>query len=232
MAKVKKPFGRRLKKYAKNMITHHVPRRFMGSPYDISDVVHDVAQLRQLINTEFKYSYQIGTDVPLDNFSTPAIYLMNGLVQGTDADNRNGRSILVKSLQCALNVEMIGTETDTKFRFMVVIDKQPNGAVATVSQILQSTGTENSLMAPRNLNNRKRFVILKDQVMSLNEGVRRVGFIKYYRKLNMHTTYNSSDTGTITDIATNALYVILWSNKTTTGRPTLQINNNIRFLDN
>lgn len=91
---------------------------------------------------------------------------MNLVPQGVLEDNRIGRKMCIKSIQVKLQIEKeeskVSPENDV-FRFMVVLDKQANGAAATAPDVLDS----NSFFSFFNLENSSRFLILYDKHMVL-----------------------------------------------------------------
>lgn len=177
----------------------------------IAKTVATTAKIAGLINIEFKQQYgNIGASAN----TTGTLALLNGMQLGTDVDDRVGRSIRIKSVQLNLINTQNASASNSIVRYLLVIDKQPSGATPNFSDILATAGNLWSSM--RNLNNRKRFVILKDQFITMNSGTNNeIGVFEYYKKLDMHTIYNNTSTGTITDIESNALYLCLISNEPT-----------------
>lgn len=198
-----------------------------------SQLVKDVYMLKSLINTEFKFRHIAGANLPLDTVGSSSYILFNGIGQGTSAFERIGRSIKVASFQLNFNVEMASGVSDTKVRVMLVMDTQANASQPVVSSILSTTtNNEIAIVSPRNLNNRKRFIILRNWQFSLNTGVRQVQFVKYYRKFGFHTAYNGNTGNTISSIDTNSLYVIAFSNQTGANSPGMTYEGTIRYIDN
>ncbi len=190
----------------------------------LDKVVRDVSRLSGLINTEFKKIDTVNdSTIP----STGFIRLINASVVGDDFTNRDGRQIRIKSCGVTFTMIMDSVPLDSQLRCMVVIDKQPNGILMTIAQLLD-TSTVSSF---KNLDNRKRFVILKDEVLTLSQSGENNTHLKWYKKIDMKTVYDSSNTGSISDITTNALYLVMISNDTPTG-PRVICNTRVRFIDN
>lgn len=159
---------------------------------------------------EFKV---IDVDISGAANSAAQLFLLNGTQRGSDINNRIGRVITIKSIQ--LNFSHYATDAtglDQTHRFLLVYDKQANGVVPAIADILLAS----SPWAPRNLNNRNRFIILWDQTTSvcgnvaagLANGNLRIADKKYYRRHNLKTQYNTGDAGSIADISTGSLYFI------------------------
>ncbi len=205
-------------------------RRYANNRYNftygnvLDKVIGDVARLKGLVNTEFKV-----LDTPLNGAvtSTMIVQLLNGMIIGDDFDERDGRMIRIKSVLIKFKWFQNQSAVDTAFRVMVIIDKQPNGVLLTVAEILLSS----SMHGMKNLDNRKRLVILMDKVFTMSITGKQNGFYKWYKKLDMKTVYDASVAGDITDISTNALYICFMSDEPTNA-PTIHRTMRIRFIDN
>lgn len=184
-----------------------------------------------LLNPEFKMK-EVYSSATVN--TTPTISLLNGLTKGDDIGNRDGRSILMKSLNLQATIIVNASTTIGSFvRCMVFIDKSPSGVSPTYTEILDTSTITQPILAQRNLNFRKRFVILRDQLIEVSPGSGGKGLycFNYYKKLAMHTIYDASDAGDITDISNNALYFLTVSNEGV-NTPTVTLCSRVRFLDN
>lgn len=192
---------------------------------DTSWLVNKVAQLSSLINTEFKTADTAGTSTLT---TVPIIALLNGLGIGDDFNNRDGRQVRWKSVEIKIQF-LLSTAgpIEDMVRIMVVIDKQPNETLMVIADLLDTT----TVQSMKNLNQRKRFVILLDTVIELSLAQRTNAFWKYYKKIDMKTIYDSSDTGGITDIETNAFYLVLFCTEAVNGIVS-ERTTRMRFIDN
>lgn len=172
-------------------------------------------------NTELKLFdtapavYQVNT--------TGSITLLAVPVTGADYNARIGRKIMLKSIYCrgygyqetvASGISPIPNQA----RFMLVADMQPNGAVPSITDILNTADSISQL----NLNNRDRFRILADKTFVLGPvayvstatqsaaiaGAPGPFQVKLYKRLNLEMIFNSVNGGTIADIASGALYAV------------------------
>jgi len=163
----------------------------------------------------------------------PATYNVNttGIVQaicmptlGSDMNNRIGRKIELRTFQCKGWICIANAQAQPPTvsevaaqccRFMLVWDTQPNGAIAAITDILQ-TATPASML---NLNNRDRFRILKDKMFALDpflfdtatskaSATNQIKCIKWFKKLSLETVFNATNGGTIADIASGALLAV------------------------
>ncbi len=210
-------------------------RRYSGKNISYGDVFSKVAddaskalaigtKLMGLINTEFK-SIDIATTGVIS--STPTITLLNGLAVGDDFDERDGRQVRFKSIQISIGSTMHATPLDTEIRIWIVIDKQPNETTMVFADYMDNPNSTSF----RNLDQRKRFVTLYDEVQLLSVGRGTTMLNNWYSKLDMITVYDASVVGDITDITTNALYLILFSNQAS-NTPSVARTIRVRFIDN
>jgi len=96
---------------------------------------------------------------------------LNNIAQGSNANSREGRKVVVKGIETHLN--FLQTPTDTAahtaqtIRVVTYLDKQCNGDSPLFSDLFAGGGTygQNNLY---NLDNAQRFVILDDYVIELN----------------------------------------------------------------
>lgn len=184
----------------------------------------DVSKLMGLVNTEFK-SHNIINNILAG--TTMNVTLLNGLTKGDDLANRDGRMIRAKSIWIRQCFTISPLATSTFVRIIVIIDKQPNETLLTIQEILHSSSIE----SPKNLDSRKRLIFLYDRVFVLTQNSGTAIYDSFYKDIDMKTVYNDNNTGTITDIETNALYLATFSNEganqATVGRFT-----RLRFIDN
>jgi hypothetical protein len=116
-------------------------------------LIRDVAYLKSLVNTEFK---QVNTSRSFAQDNSGTVTLLNALIQGDDYDNRGGRMVRFKSLEMRYIMTQHASATNTQVRNILFIDKTPSGSTPQILDLITAV----SLTAPRNLDNRKRFVIL------------------------------------------------------------------------
>ncbi len=131
---------------------------------------------------------------------------------------------------------------DQRGRFCIVLDKQTNGTEIVATEVMETSGTDDTL-AFRELNNSKRFTVLKDVTWNLknsyanmNEGSINLFangevsqqfnyYIKFKKPIRVHS---SGVSGTVTSIFDNSLSVIGIANGSTA---TLSYQARIRFTD-
>lgn len=149
--------------------------------------------------------------------------LFNPII-GADMDNRVGRKTTLKSIQIRAKVAPLqaqvlptgaGNFPASIVRLVLVWDSQPNGVLATASDILRV----NNPLANLNINNRDRFKVLWDKNFTFDPfsnapttfqytGCGKVSTVfKKYKKVNLETIFSTS-LGTIADIRSGALLLL------------------------
>lgn len=169
------------------------------------------------------------TSVPstLGTASGTGFTLINGLQLGTAAYQRIGNKIAMKSCYWSMtfglnSINTIATATSgtpqVPVRMMIVYDKQTNGSLPAVSDLLSdkvgiTNGTARAIdvNSPNNLNNKDRFIVLCDKRFVLSAQGTGSRVIKKYKKLSTSVTYKSGATvGDVTDITSGGLYVLIY----------------------
>lgn len=177
---------------------------------------------------EFKAIYSTADDVTAYNAGAGRLVLLNGCNQGDGLSSREGREIRIRSVQINIQHRYSNASAPTTFnaplRCLLVLDLEPHGATPVLSDILRITDGQAYDEAPRNLNNRSRFVILKDTTYSEeaydNAGagtlpiVHNHKFVKY-KKLNFDMVFNANNNADITDIIKGALFLCFYNREAT-----------------
>ena len=181
----------------------------------------------QLNQGEFKSVDTAG--VIAMNTAPGVVVLLNGIARGDDINQRNGREVTMKSIQ--FTHQTSGGAADSFCRFLIVYDRQSNGAALTAAMVLNLA----DVVSPRNLENRKRFKILHDRLYTVETAANPMSLKcgKFYRRLRHPITFNTGNAGTVADIATGSLYLIaLGSNAAGGNASQFSYTCRIRYLDN
>ncbi len=150
---------------------------------------------------------------------------LNLIANGTGESQRIGRKSVIRKIgvryQMLLPAEAsTASECSDVLRLIIYIDKQANGAAATVSQILSGT----NFMDFNNLENKGRFTILMDKYhpISASNGFQTsssagttgeaIRFHQWHKKVQVPISFNST-TGAITEICCNNIGVLGISQK-------------------
>lgn len=162
--------------------------------------------------------------------ATAVITPLNLIRAGSSFFNRVGRKIEMQSLRIVLEVEPLRSITaDDYVRFMIVYDRQTNGALPAIADIIQTTdqagANTTTPLSGINLNNRDRFVILRDHRLQLpslqvaagvvsnlgpqDQATRNFIFDDYIKLKGLVTQYKQdSAPAVIGDIATGSLLFV------------------------
>jgi len=172
--------------------------------------------------------------------ATAVITLLNGLSQGVDETGRIGRQVNMKSifLRGEVNSNSSSSGSGT-IRTMIVLDQEvPQSSGSGVTMSITDFLVSNQVQSQNNLNNRKRFKVLWDDIQNLagyatNSGCPTSISLYYYKKIDITCEFNSNDNGTITDFTKNAMYLITYcGGDMAVQNPQSTINTRIRFTDN
>lgn len=185
---------------------------------------NDIQRVKSMVNVEYKTSLQVFSNVVTP---TGVVQALNILQQGSNDNDRDGDSVRFKSLTVRMNWNQNASALNTRLRWLIVIDKQPNGALATITDIL----TAASPRACRNTNNMKRFVVLSDEMTTMRVDTETAAsHWNWYTTLDMKTTYDGN-AGTIADITTNSLLFVCFSDEVTNS-PQVVVDFQSRYIDN
>lgn len=173
-------------------------------------------------------------DVPLtsvDADSTGSFNLLNGTIPGDNLQNRDSRKIQMRKalIRGVLRFDKAGTTPiDDVVRIILFYDRQSNGAAPAIADVLRNvdsagTTTTSSLSAVQ-LANSARFLILRDEMwhMPITDATNAItgrllgdvpskgSSFKWFVKLpNLETHYNAGVAGTVADITTGALFLLV-----------------------
>jgi len=181
------------------------------------------------------------TNVP----ETGTISLLNPLGQGTSVVTRIGQKIVIRSIDLRVRVSGApNSATPTVYanmiRVLLVWDNQPNGTLATPSDIIEDLTAGTGVIAPQQKIYITRFRILWDKKFMLtnlvgaNSPTEKVNDMdQYYKKTRLQVGYADSNNGDITDIITGAIYLLAVGQHTAAANQgILEYFSRIRFYDN
>lgn len=173
--------------------------------------------------------------------ATGTIALLNGMAQGTTASTRIGRKICIKSVQVQGTIEAGSTICLARTKVCLVYDKQSNGVAPSWQDVFDNSTAlgANSPQAMRNMSNADRFTVLWTDVQSV-VGTETAGqvtdksylTIDHFRRCDLETHYNAGVAGTVADIQTGGLFLMMCSDEPSgTSAPIGSFTVRIRYTD-
>lgn len=185
--------------------------------------------------------------------------LLNNITLGTDATQRIGRKVQIKSIRLLVNPKVqissqttqtaagpppidttVGVAQPQTVRIVLVWDKQPNGVQATSTDVFVDMNATTGSSAMMQLNNRDRFVIIADEKRTLAPFGNAATVFDIYKECDLTTIYSSGpNPQTISSIASGALYAFFLGDYPEVGQATqnpyaagaLDAQCRIRYLD-
>ena len=153
--------------------------------------------------------------------------LLNNVTLGTDATQRIGRKIQIKSFRVQVNASLDpavngtqiadGADFDTAMspvglsqtvRLVVVWDKQANGVQAMSTDVFVDMNGWNGSTSHMQLNNRDRFVILADERKTIGPAGNNAVSFDIYKECDLTTIFTRGPSPQdISSIASGALYL-------------------------
>lgn len=111
--------------------------------------------------------------------TNPILSNSGGIVQDATASGRIGSKVAIDSISCRLTLAVHGNAASALYaqptvRLMLVVDKQPNGSLAAIADILKAPQASPTTPNPdystwsRNLSYSTRFTVLYDKVITIN----------------------------------------------------------------
>lgn len=164
------------------------------------------------------------------------LQLLNGCAQGTTLYTRIGQKIILSKLvlkiviQSVANGAVLQTNNPGQCRVMVVYDAQPNATALTGATLSTNLLKDNtSIGSPQSLDNRERFKVLIDKFHHFGTfSFPATGLFgppaatttattdnsnyyhgKFKKNLKLDEIFNGNTAGTIGDIQTGALYLLV-----------------------
>ena len=130
---------------------------------------------------------------------------MINIARGTDISERVGREVVIRGIEMRGIVKPKTTATEQQTcRVQIIIDKEPKGAVATSQDINSTTG----VMGMYNLDNRKRFITIFDDIVDLApyaQGQSKT--ILFKKRLFLPVVFGGTNYGDIRDIQENTILI-------------------------
>lgn len=156
---------------------------------------------------------------------------LNCIQQGATVAQRIGNKVMIKSLH--LKVSMISAAAvQACVRFMIVYDRQPNGAFPAIADIL--TDQPAAVATPYgglNIANKSRFQVIRDSFLTFDPAQSQVHNVNIYAKGRWESEFGTN-AGNIGDFRTGSVLLVAFT--TFLGGGNVQISNGscrCRFYD-
>ncbi len=182
-------------------------------------------QLKKLINVE---RHTLDVDAPSTQSSTGTMTYLCAVAQGDDQENRQGRSVRLKSLESRGAISSAALSTATQLRCVWFIDKNNQGVAPVITDVMKSDNVAS--IRSGLADNLSRYKILKDQIYRFSDGSNHTVNVKFFRKMNSHLKFSGTSAAEAS-AGQGSIWLYTVSNEAS-NVPTLSFTNRIRFIDN
>lgn len=150
------------------------------------------------------------------------IDLVSGIAQGDDNNNRSGNVVTARSLEIRADIWGNGLDlfNGVVVRALLVQDKENTGTAPTVADILQVTGTTQSVVSPYHVDHLPRYNIMMDRVLTFkaHNSLTATTYIpdrhQLIKKIRLNSKLHFTANGA-TNVYKNALYLVFISDSAT-----------------
>lgn len=146
-------------------------------------------RVKSMVNTEYKV-VDNNINFLVEN-ATYNIQYITGIDQGDDMNQRNGRSVLMKSLSLQMRIYLGSVFNHSVIRLVLIRDNTCQSAIPTMNQIFTSVSGDQAinsfrqvLSAPTN-----KYTILWDKRINIDADYKDEVFINKYFHINKHIKY-------------------------------------------
>lgn len=201
-----------------------------GASKVVNKLKKDVKILKQndVKNYKVKHQSPSSLSASITNVA-PVIFCLNNMTQGTDETNRIGAKVKMIHLEMNLHLYRVSTLSNIPVlvRVMLVREITTLGSLLSLSQLMNSATPPPYDVRNNTTRDAKRFKVLSDKTFVMGPKVNSTAstfhyngngpmnkIIKWNKKLNFMTNYIRGNTGTVSDIDTNALHLIIFTDST------------------
>lgn len=183
-------------------------------------------RVKSMVNVEYKLK---DVTASTTTSSAGAVVHLSPIAPGTDANERDGISVKATKLFVRGDISMNASAATSAMRIILFIDKQFNGALPTVAQILATA----SVVSPLNITTTSadRFKILSDKVFTLSNNGTQSRIVKMYKRLSNHIRFDTSGTSPPTGCLDGQICMLHISNEAT-NVPSFVYYSRLRYVDN
>ncbi len=163
---------------------------------------------------------------------TPAVFSLVSMAKGNDQNEREGNEIAVTQIYFNSLVKISAAAANTSLRYVIFNDRQPNAVATTATDLFEDNTVTDRMVSAINPNGKYRFQIYYNKLvrLTISNGNAQCKFFKRFKK-PIIIRYNNLDNGTVADIETNNLQIMVFSDEAT-NVPTITHSVRISYIDN
>ena len=202
----------------------------LNTALDMSSKALRVASgVAKLVNVEKKFNNVAASAQPMSTTST--FVALSGIPQGDKQTERQGNSIKAYNNHLRANITMNPSATASTVRVILFSDRNSNGTVPSISDLLQTAGGASAMVAQLNPDYAGiRFQVYMDRNINFSINGDRVKTIEKFMKYSKHIKYIGT-TAADADQNGNSLWLCYLSTEST-NVPSITYSNTLRYLDN
>ncbi len=204
--------------------------RVISSARNTAYLARQVIKIKRSMNVEYKFHDVTGTNTVVPDGAGTIVFLSN-IDQGLLDTTRVGAQIKATYLEIKYDISAHASSTDSIVRIMLIEDKQTNQAIYAVADLLASVGNILSLVAPKNLDNKFRFRVIRDRRYNFSGTGGKTNISGTFKvKLNSKIRYDNTGNG-IADLTSKSFSLLFISNEPT-NTPDITFFSRLRYVDN
>lgn len=190
--------------------------------------------VKGLVNTEYKYNDWQVSNVNCD-YSAWQFQCLNLIGQGDDNFQRNGRSILCKSIGLEIDLRLAGALDNAVIRLVLIRYNSCQGANPTATDIYATTSGTQTVNSFRNISNApvRNYSILWDKRVAMDKDYKGQIHISKYFKLSNHIKFIGTG-NTIVSVGPYSYFfgIVTDSAPSATDYVALDYTSRLRYIDN
>lgn len=185
--------------------------------------VRGVNMMKGIINSEIKRFDSLNSG---GASTTPLFFILTGIDQGDDVNQRSGNSILMKYMTMKITATINSAATATLVRVTIFADNDNDQQTPTAAELYQ---TSSNILSSINPDYSARYTILRDAYFTLSINGDRILMSENYKPLNYHAKYITA-TGS-TGFGKGNIWACMQSTEAT-NTPTVSIVTRTAYYDN
>jgi len=185
-------------------------------------------QVKGMLNTEKNFLDRQLTASAIS--SSGSLFSLILMAQGDTSNLRQGDQVKLVHIRYDGTFKIHASAAQSNLRIIIFVDKQANGALPTVANVLADATANDAIVSGYNTDNKYRFRVLYDKVVQLDQAGKQSGRRSFRKKLNLRIRYGTN-AGDITDLNSANLCFLIISDEATNTPTTTQFIRTL-FVDN